>query len=98
MVGRLSEVSLSKYDDIRMETVRDNTREYCVTVKGIDRTKTGTFQEICIYPKREYIIYDWYWSMMYMCVLENTDDKYILLEFSNTVFKSGESKIDSKSP
>ena len=34
--------------------------------------------------------------MVYACVLYNTDEKYILPEFANTVFKAGESKIDSK--
>ena len=52
MVGRWSEVSLSKYDNIIMETVKDNNGEYFVAVQGIDRTKTGTFQDICIYPER----------------------------------------------
>ena len=32
MVGRSSEVSLSKYDDIRMENVKYNNGEYCVAV------------------------------------------------------------------
>ena len=32
MVGRPSEVSLSKYDDITMETVKDKNGEYCVEV------------------------------------------------------------------
>ena len=52
MVGRSSEVLLSKYYYIRMETVKDNNREYFIAVQGIDQTKTGTFQDICIYHKR----------------------------------------------
>ena len=31
-----------------------------------------------------------------MHVSDNTEEKYIFLEFTNTVFKAGESKIDSK--
>ena len=45
-----------------METVKDNNVQYCVTVQGIDQ-KNSTFQEICIYPERGYILYDKYWSM-----------------------------------
>ena len=85
MVGRLSEVLLSKYYDIRIKTVKDNNIEYCVAV-----------QDICIYPEREYILYEWYWPMAYACVLDNTDEKYIFPEFYNTAFKAGESKIYSK--
>ena len=34
--------------------------------------------------------------MEYACVLDSTDEKYISLDFSNTVFKAGESNIYSK--
>ena len=34
--------------------------------------------------------------MDYVCVLDNTDKKYMFTEFENTVFKAGESSIDSK--
>ena len=34
--------------------------------------------------------------MAYACVLDNIDEKYILPDFANTVFKAGESNIDSK--
>ena len=36
MVGRSSELLLSKYDDIRMEPVKNNNGGYCVAVQGID--------------------------------------------------------------
>ena len=96
MVGSSSEILLSKYDDIIMETIKDNNGEYFFAVQGIDRTKTDNFQEICSYPEREYILYYWYWSMTHTCVLENTEEKYIFPDFENTIFKAGESKIDSK--
>ena len=44
MVGRSSEVSLSKYDNIIIETVKDNNGQYCVVVQGIDRKKTVPFR------------------------------------------------------
>ena len=31
--------------------------------------------------------------MAYVCVLDNIDEKYIFPEFSNTIFKAGESNI-----
>ena len=95
VVGRSSEVLLSKYDDVRMETVKGTNREYCVAVQGIDRIKTGTFQDVCIYPEKEYILYDWYRSMAYTRVLDNTKDKKKFPEFDNTVFKDGEPNIYS---
>ena len=41
-----------KYDDIIMETVKYKNGEYCVADQGIAKTKTSTFQEICIYTDR----------------------------------------------
>ena len=34
--------------------------------------------------------------MACVCLLNNTEDKYAFPEIANTVFKFGESKIDSK--
>ena len=76
MVGRSSEVSLSKYEDIIMESFKENNGEYFVAFQGIEQTKTSTFQDICIYLEREYMLYDWYWSMAYLCVLDNTEEQY----------------------
>ena len=50
--GSSSEVSSSKYDDIRMETVKNNNGEDFVAVQGIYREKTSTFQDVCIYYEK----------------------------------------------
>ena len=34
--------------------------------------------------------------MAYTCIMDTSDDEYIFPEFANVVFKSGESKIDSR--
>ena len=96
MVGRSSEVSLSKFSDIKMQNVTDNNGSYDVARQGIDRTKTGKYQELCIYPERECFLYDWYWSMAYTCIMDTSDNEYIFPKFAKVVFKSGESKIDSR--
>ena len=94
MVGRSSEVPLSGFSDIKMENVKYNNRCYDVSMQGIEITKTRTYQEVCIYPEREFFLYDWYWSMAYTCIINPTNEGYIFPKFSKTVFKSGESIID----
>ena len=47
MVDRHSEMSLSIFEDISMETVQDNNVSYSVEAQGIYRTKTSTFMELC---------------------------------------------------
>ena len=59
MVIRSSEVSLSIFNDIKMENFQDNSRYYNAAIKRIDRANTSTYQELCIYPERELILYDW---------------------------------------
>ena len=54
MVGRSSEVSLSRLSDINIENVKDNNRCYDVAMQGIERTKTRTYQEVCIYPEKDF--------------------------------------------
>ena len=54
MVSRSSEVSLSRFSDINMENAKDNNGCYGVAMQGIERTKTRTYQEVCIYPERDF--------------------------------------------
>ena len=96
MVGSSSEVSLSRFSDIKMENVKDNKGCYDVEVKLIERSNTRTYEEVCIYPEREFFLYEWYWSLAYTCALDPFNDKFIFPEFSKTFFKTGEFRIDSK--
>ena len=96
MVGRPSDVSLSRFDYTIMKSAQDNNVIFNVALQAIDHSKTSTYQELFIYPDREFIIYGWYWPMAYTCVMDPTNVKYIVTRFYSTVFKSSEAKIDSK--
>ena len=56
VVGRSSEVSISRFSDIKMENIKDNNGCYNVAIQVIDRDKTIIYQELCIYPDREFIL------------------------------------------
>ena len=58
MIESSSDLSLSIFDDINMETAHDNNGSYSVVVQFIDRSKTSTFRDICIYPERNIILCD----------------------------------------
>ena len=96
MVGRSIEVSLLKFSDIKMENVTDNNGSYEVDMQGIERTKTRTYQEVCIYHEKECFLYDWYWSMAYTYIMDTSNYEYISPNFARTVCKSGESGINSR--
>ena len=81
MVGWFSDVYLSRFYDINMETFCDNYRSYSVAVQGIERSTTSNFQDICIYPEGKFILYCWYWSMSCNCVTDPTYDNYVSLIF-----------------
>ena len=44
VVGRSSEVSLSRFSDIKMEKVNNNNGTYDVALQEMDRIKTRTYQ------------------------------------------------------
>ena len=69
---------------------------YYVAVQRIDISKTSTYQGLCINTEREWILYNWYWSIEYTCVMDRIDEEFILSKYSITVFKSGEAGIDYK--
>ena len=50
MVGSSSEVYVSRFDDIGMKNVQDNTGSYNVAVQAIELSKKITFRELCMYP------------------------------------------------
>ena len=79
-----------------MKYVKDNSECYNIAIQGINRTNNSNYQEVCIYPESEFILCNWYWSMAYICVIDPSEDKFIFPKFIKTVFKSGESRIDSK--
>ena len=37
-----------------MESIKYNNKTYDVVMQGIDRANTITYQEVCIYPEREF--------------------------------------------
>ena len=55
------------------ETAQDNNGKYSVALQVIDRSKIITYQELCVYPEKEFILYIWYWSMAYNCVMDRTN-------------------------
>ena len=63
MVSRSSEVSLSKFSDIKMENVTDKNGSYDGAMQGTERTKTRTYHKVCIYPEKECFLCDWHWTM-----------------------------------
>ena len=50
MVGRSSEVTLSIFNDINTENVKDNNGFFNVSMQGINIANTSTYKELCIYP------------------------------------------------
>ena len=72
-----------------MEKVKDNNGCYDVEMQGIERTKTRTYQEVCIYPGREFSLYDWYWSMEYICIIYFSNEEYIFPEFAKLFSRVG---------
>ena len=98
MVGRSSELSLSRFSDIKMENVKDNNGHYYLEMQGIEIKKTRTYQEVCIYPEREFFLYNWYWSMACTCIIDPSNKEYIFPEFAKTLSRVGSPELIPGSP
>ena len=79
-----------------MENFNDNNGSYDIDMQGIKRKKTRTYQEVCIYPEKECLLYEWYWYMAYTYIIDHSNEECIFPEFAKTVCKIGESRIDSR--
>ena len=79
-----------------MDNADKNYGSYSVAVQGIYRPKTSTYQKLCVYSERDFILYHWYWFMAYTCVMYPIKVNFIITKLSSMIFKSVEVNIYSK--
>lgn len=64
--GRGSEVSLGKPEDIRAMEVDEGIHQYHILQAEVQRQKDRLLQNIAIYPHRNGILEDYYFSLIYL--------------------------------
>ena len=94
--GRGSEVSLVTVDATSVVEVREDVYQYSILQTEIQRQKGGPYQTIPIYPHRDGILEDFYFSMVYLTVMTGCENKYVFPMFSDAALKTTSNKSDSK--
>ncbi len=94
--GRGSEVSLDRRSRISTTEVIEGPYQYHILQSLLKRQKFGKETHKAIYPHKDSIHQDYYFSLFYRIVMMGDDDDFIFPEFAEKALKQSESKSDSK--
>ena len=70
-VGRGSEVALIRVPHMSLCTVNELSTQYDVLSCSLKKDKQGTEQDLCIYPHRDALYEDYYFSLIYLIIMNN---------------------------
>ncbi|CAB9513877.1 expressed unknown protein [Seminavis robusta] len=93
--GRGSEVSLIKARDTQTTDVNELTYNYEVITTYCQRQKDNEPQNLPIYPHRDGILQDFYFSLLHLLVLNGCNNEYTFPIFSKAALKTKGGKSDS---
>jgi hypothetical protein len=89
--GRGSEVSLIKSEDITTTEKNELVYRYDILEVQLQRQKSGPLQTLPIYPHRDGILEDFYFSLIHLIVVKGCSHEYVLPVFSKAALKTKES-------
>jgi hypothetical protein len=94
--GRGSEVSLITPEGTTVAEVNEDVYQYSVLQTDVQRQKDGPFQSLSIYPHRDGVLEDFYFSLIYLIVMVGCGNEYVFPSFSEAALKTKSNKSDSK--
>jgi hypothetical protein len=94
--GWCSEVSLVKPEDIRAMEVNKCIHWYDILQSDVQRQKDGPLQSIAIYPHRDGVLEDYYFSLIYLIVMTGCNNRFVLPTFSSAALKTKSGKSSSQ--
>jgi hypothetical protein len=94
--GRGSEVSLITPEGTTVVEVNEDVYQYSILQTDVQRQKNGPLQSLPIYPHRDGILEDFYFSLIYLIVMVGCGNEYVFPSFSEAALKTKSSKSDSK--
>ena len=93
--GRGSEASLITSRGTKTVEVNKFTYDYEVLAVDIQRQKDGPFQTLPIYPHRDGIFEDFYFSLIHLIVINGCNHEHTFPNFSKAALKTKAGKCDS---
>jgi hypothetical protein len=87
-LGRGSEVSLIKADDVTATEANELVYRYNVLAVHLQRMKDDPFQTLPIYPHRDGMFEDFYFSLIHLLVVKGCSHEYMFPLFSTAALKT----------
>ena len=69
-VGRVSEVSSSREENVRLTTVQNTEEKFVLLSHYMDRIKVNFQQDLAIYPHKTEMLFCYYWLAAYASIME----------------------------
>lgn len=96
--GRGSEVSLIIPTGTSSAEVNESIYRYRVIEVELNRQKDNPIQQVQIYPDRDGVLEDWYFSLIYMLVVVGCDHEYMFPKCSAAALAKRDGKSSSTVP
>jgi len=93
---RASEVGATKKSDLKIGVVKEDVGQYQVAIVDLDRMKTSTRSLLQMFPDKENVMYCWYFSLLYVMVLEDLPGEYVFPQYAEKVLSKQDDDVDSK--
>ena len=84
---------LNKPEDVRAVEVNVCILQCTILQTTVQRQKDGPLQNIAIYPHRDGILEDYFFSLIYLLVMTGCNSQYVLPSFSSAALKTKSGKI-----
>lgn len=94
--GRGSEVSLITATGTKVIEVEEDFGRYEVIAVDVQRQKDGPFQSLPVYPHRDGVLEDFYFSLIHLIVTNGCSGDFIFPNFSRASLKKKNGKSASK--
>ena len=76
--------------------VKEDVGSYKVAIVDLDRMKTSTRSILQMFPDRESVTNCWYFSLLYMLLLETLPSEFLFPLYADKVISKQDDDVDSK--
>lgn len=95
-VARCCEASALKKSTLQVKEIHEELTSYkCLSVP-VDRTKTGTYQDLVLYSHKDSFLHCAYFGLAYKLVMDNGLDDELFPQFFGLLTQSDTNKVDSR--
>jgi len=96
MCGRGSEVAMQRVSALYLKDIAELHYNYRVFSAQVQRSKGGPFQELPVFPHRDSVHEDFYFSLAYNALMSTEMSSYVFPRFASRALQKTNDKKDSR--